>query len=439
MSSLYSYIDASERAHLEGYVQFEEIIPRSNTGVLTINEDGDRVITDDHVTFGDYSFAEGDTIHLYTTSPASVNSPGYYTVLEIDTDDNYLVIDSEVSPKGANVSYRIIATGGLQDKINSLYRIVAASQNIDVSSAKLQEQINLPWYTEVTNIVFNYFSERRYLDDSQFAYYVTDGDIDDVTLVPRPIIADPGPLLYPYGYSNINPDRRNGDAATGLGTPSLLGLPDSGPRTANPFSPPGSITIQSDLGEEPALDAEKDFYSSYTYPYTTDQETRLQSIKDVLKDSLDIQIDSLNNLAGFLDSNLSDLQNRGLTGSSFYVSISIARRNITTALAQADFHRHDGTYGAPAITTGSAPSAQRVDYIHNTRPPEISTRVSQILTDQTEWINQRYAFLARRVNRVDGSLNLLRRANFDTTDISDRIAVYENERLAIKNILDGNK
>lgn len=455
MASIFDFIDNNERAFLEEYVELTEKQSVSTTGALSIDANGDRVLTDANAEFETNLVEEGHTIEFFATTPPSITpSSGFYTIIDVE-DENIIIIDGSANPLGIHTSYRIVSTGLLQLKINALSSQISTITNVDLSDAIFQEGISLPWYQQATRAIAGfplaavgfptttvpvggYFLERNGLDDNQFLYPVTDVDISAAVAFPPTVTVTPGPLLFPFFYTLVNPDRRNGSAASGLGTPALLGLPDSGPRTPTPYNPPTTIDVQSDLGESPAIVEEENFYNTFTFPYSADEDQRLLSIKTALTNALNRQITAINDLILLLDANIADLQARGVTSSQFYAVISVARNRLTTALTQATFHLTDATSGVPAITIAGPPTAARRTFITTTRPPQITNRVSEILQDQAPWVDMRYTFLARRVNRVDGSLALINRSNFRLADLTDRVSVLIDERLQIKIILDGN-
>jgi hypothetical protein len=452
MSSIYDFIDNNERSFLEAYIELTEKQPKSTTGAISISALGNRILTDANAEFLTNSVSEGDTVQFFATSPLSVTpSLGFYTITDVISETE-LQYNGSNKPLGVHASYRVISTGLLQQKVNALSSQIASTTTADLADAIFQEGINLPWYQQATSAVAGfplaavgfpsttipvggYFLERNGLDDNQFLYPVTDTDIAAATAVPVTVITTPGPLLFPFFYTQINPDRRGGAAASGLGTPSLLGFPDSGPRAPTAYSPPTTIDVQADLGELPAITEEEVFYNTFTYPYSVDEEQRLNSIKTAITNALNRQISSINGLITLLSDNITDLQNRGLTGTGFYTTLAVARTRLNAALVKATFHLTDVTVGVPAITTGSAPSAARRTFITVTRPAEIANRVTQILQDQAPWVDMRYAFLARRASRADGSLSVINRSNFRLTDLNDRIEVLLDEREQIQNIL----
>lgn len=451
MTAIYQLLTDDQREFMRDWVRVEIKQDISTTGSLMIDSDDKRILSDNNASFESGGIEAGDTVEiLYSTPVATTPASGFYTILDV-IDENTIEIDGSSRPIGIGIKYRVTDTGGLQELINSFSRRISRLMNIDVSEALYLEGINYPWYNTVTEIVFQYFSERNGLDGYQFAYPIYQSDLDAVTISPAPLTLSPGPVLYPYGYGSTLPDKRYytpaSTATPGLGTPTLLGLPDTLPIAIPSYSygtGPGGGGIGSpinvDTGELPSILEEENFYigtaSQWPTPgYKDDDVSRLTSIKNAIENALTQQASAISYLQTELSLQITDLQNRGLTGTPFYASISVARLRLNAAASLVNFHLTDSTYGVPAINLGSAPSANRRSYITSVRPSEVDTRVSQILSDQAHWVQSRYSFLSRRVNRSDGSLTLLRRAYSQLSDIQNIVDELLSQRVVINNVV----
>jgi hypothetical protein len=454
--AIFDFVDASENEYLTEYVRDKEKQPRSTTGLISITANDVRTLYDVHAAFIDNSIESGDTIEILQTTPVATSpATGFFYVTEI-IDNHTISISGKLKTHGTHIAYRIIETGGIQKKINNLYNQYASLLNVDIESAVFYENINKPWYNIVTSLltettptsysITGYFGERGALDDSLYTSPVLESDIVEATAVPAINTTLPGPLLFPFTYSLTNPDRRSGSASLGLGTPALLGIPDTAPRVPIAFNPPSDISIQLDLGEKPTIVDEENFYSTATQDpspppyYSGDEATRLNSYKSTLTNVLGRQISAINSNMALLDQEILNMQTRGVTSSEMYAVISVARLRLNTALANATFHLTDPTVGVPSIDVNTDPATHpRRVYITGQRLSEIDNRITEIAEDQDPWVNERYSFLARRINKQDGSLLLLNRSNYRIVDIIDRINVLSQEKQDIKNVLNGGK
>lgn len=443
MSAIYANLTTEQIEYLREYAELIIKQDRLTAATLTVNESGSRVLTDPNAAFEDNEVEPGDTIEILPTTPAATTPvDGSYTITRI-TDNNTLEFSAEVDSLGIHVAYRIINTSPLQELINSAETQKASIMTVDLSEARFQENINNPWYTTVSNIMLYYFALSSAINGQLFSYPVYESDLDAVTQVnPYPTTIAPGPLLYPYGYSGSLPDRRPGSAVLGSGTPSLLGIYDTSPSAV--AGSPWDVDVPGSAKELQAIIAEENFYQNAptdaTPPpyYTGDEASYLNSIKSVLDSVLQDQIDYIDVLKVLLDEQILDLQTRGVTGTLLYSVISVARKQLDDARAEAVFHKNDATVGVPSISTSTNPSGHpRRPYITGQRINEINARMPQLRRDYSQWVDQRYSFLDRRVNRSRGSLTLLRRYNARIDDLNNEIDALKNQRTAINSILGG--
>lgn len=452
--SFFDFLDNAEYSHLSDYTEFEEKQPKLTTGIITIDANEVRSVFDSKARFVTNGVSIGDTIQIYQTTPVSLSPAyGFFYVDEV-VDENTIKISGKAVQTGSNISYRIINTSLIQAKINNIFNQISIIKNIDLEDALFQEAINKPWYNLSTSIMTGdpsyttasggFLGERGALDDSWCYYAVSNPDIDAATAYPSSLAASPGPLLFPYSYQSIFPDRRNGDPSIGAGTPSLLGLPDQSPRVATPYNPPTDIAIQSNLGERPTIVDEENFYATVSPEpsapyYIGDDATRLASYASTLTTVLTIQVNAINANIAAMTEQMQDMQTRGLVKSSFYKSVVLARARLQAALSRANFHLTDPTVGVPSISVSTDPATHpRRVYITGQRLSEIDARVPQILSDQAPWVTFRYSMLSRRANKSDGSLTLINRNTNILNDLYAKVAILQQEREDIRNILDGS-
>jgi hypothetical protein len=431
MAALFDQITNEQQDFLSDYIRLAVKQFALTTGDVDIDDDGKRVLTDVHARFLTNGVEAGDTIEFLPTTPQSMLPAGSFTISSVD-DENTIRFGGEAIPLGLHTKYRILNTSPIQGLINDQFNSLASTVNVDKAEALKLEAINAPWYDATTAAVFQYFAERTGLDGFRFTFPVLQADLDNVTLVPGPIIADPGPLLYPFQYSRIPPDRRPG-TPPGLGTPALLGGPDLSP-PAIPPDPPISgplLPIPIDAGELPAVLEEDNFYTQNSFPYSATESARLISIRDAQDDALTREIAAIDLLIPILDLELADLRERGVTSTGLHAVLSVARNRLTIARARAVYAQTDITDGLPAVTTGSGPTAARLAFIQTVRPSEISSRVAEITKDQSLWVQMRYVMLHRRVNPLNGSLTLLRLADARILDIQDTIVTLKEERKTV--------
>ena len=425
MAALY---DNLTEEHIEHLIEYARLVVKksvSTTGVVSIDENGIRSITDSNASFIDDGIEENDTIEVIQTYPASaVPAFGSYLITEV-VDNNTIEIDGDIRQTGSSIAYRVINTSLLQERINSIHSRIANIQNVQLVEARFQENINTPWYDDVTNIVFYYFDEQENLDDAEFNFRVLQSDLDDITAVPSPLLASPGPLLYPYGYAGSLPDRRLG-AAPGDGTPNLRGIPDV----------PGSGGAP---GELDGLQDESFIYSTFGFPPygLPATQTALDAAQAQQVTALTNEINALTPLVAALTDQITNLQTRGLTGSLFYAKISVGLVNAQAALSNATYALNDPTEGLDG--GGSPPqNATRQNFVDNTRIPQVNARIMQVVVDQEEWINHRYVFLNRRINRSGGSLTDTRSQSATLIDLREQAAVLTEERRLINAIIGGS-
>jgi hypothetical protein len=328
--------------------------------------------------------------------------------------------------------------------LNNEFSSLATLVNVDIADALREEEVNIPWYSRTTSIVLQYIEERAALLGGLVSYPIDQAALDRVTLNPRPVLAPPfdtvGPELFSFFYSGLTPDRRGGGVSVGAGAPILIGNFDSFVAVQADSGDDNPDPVALGIGELNGLQQEKIFYdnrSSLSFPipgYSTEEEDRLNSIRDAQEAALIRERDTLDILMPILDEELDDLRDRGVTGTPFYAALSASRGRMQAARDAAEFARTDPDEGLPAITTSSQPTTDRTDFIEGQRLNEVNERISRLPSEYTVWLDQRYVFLTRRVHRVRGSLTRLRNAQSRSADIQAEIRALLDEQTAIDHI-----